>query len=247
MGALLLDYVICAERETGRLNSDSYAVKSLVSTDMANKICFDNGVVLHEVLTGFKFIGETINRENAKGNTEGFLIGFEESYGYLLGTYARDKDAVEASLLILGMTAYYKAKNMTLIDALDNLFERYGKYFEKTIDVYMEGASGIERRVATMKRLREEPIEKIGGVRVISVGDYLSGIVTERVGGKSHPTGQIKSDVLYYTLENGDKIIVRPSGTEPKIKIYILAHGNDWEEIDGKVNLYLNDVKRITE
>ncbi|MBQ7356037.1 MAG: phospho-sugar mutase [Clostridia bacterium] len=247
MGALLLDYVIIAEREAGRLKSDSYAVKSLVSTDMANKICRDNGVVLHEVLTGFKFIGEVMNNYEAKGKRDGFLLGFEESYGYLLGTYARDKDAVEASLIILEMTAYYKKRNMTLIDALSALYERYGYFAERTIDIYMEGARGIENRRAVMASLRNEPPKTISGAEVSQIGDYMTGLVINTKSSLSLPTGQKKSDVLYYTLNTGDKIIIRPSGTEPKIKIYVLASDKDAESLEKKVNEYIKDAKRMTE
>ena len=247
MGALLLDYVIGAERRAGRLNASSYAVKSLVSTDMANRICAFNGVRLHEVLTGFKFIGEVMNNYEAKGEGDGFLLGFEESYGYLLGTYARDKDAVEASLIILEMTAYYKAENKTLIDALNDLYEKYGYFAERTVDVYMEGADGIERRKRVMSSLRSVPPSEIGGIKVSKIGDYMDGIVTELSTQATEPTGQSRSDVLYYTLTSGDKIIVRPSGTEPKIKIYVLANGEDTEALERKVNTYINDAKRMTE
>ena len=247
MGALLLDYVIIAEREAGRLKSDSYAVKSLVSTDMANKICRDNGVVLHEVLTGFKFIGEVMNNYEAKGKRDGFLLGFEESYGYLLGTYARDKDAVEASLIILEMTAYYKKRNMTLIDALSALYERYGYFAERTVDIYMEGARGIENRRAVMASLRNEPPKTISGAEVSQIGDYMTGLVINTKSSLSLPTGQKKSDVLYYTLNTGDKIIIRHSGTEPKIKIYVLASDKDAESLEKKVNEYIKDAKRMTE
>ena len=247
MGALLLDYVISAERKAGRLTPSSYAVKSLVSTDMANKICKENGVVLHEVLTGFKFIGEVINSYEEKGVTDGFLLGFEESYGYLLGTYARDKDAVEASLIILEMTAYYKKQNMTLIDALSALYEKYGFFAERTVDIYMEGIDGIERRKRVMTSLRNDPPRTFGGVGVELIGDYMSGHVINTKSSLSLPTGQKKSDVLYYTLESGDKIIVRPSGTEPKIKIYVLANGEDEASLEKKVSEYINDAKRITE
>ena len=247
MGALLLDYVIRAERKAGRLNESSYAVKSLVSTDMANKICEKNGVKLHEVLTGFKFIGEMIKNYEAKGNRDGFLLGFEESYGYLLGTYARDKDAVEASLIILEMTAYYRTRNMTLIDALSALYKEYGLFAERTVDIYMEGADGIERRRKVMSDLRQSPPSEIGGEEVLLIGDYMTGLVVNMKSTLSLPTGQKKSDVLYYTLASGDKIIIRPSGTEPKIKIYILAHGDDEGSLNRKVEKYINDAKRMTE
>jgi phosphoglucomutase len=247
MGALLLDYCIKARKITGTLPEGAYCVKSLVSTDMAYGIAKVNGIKLHDVLTGFKFIGEVIKNYEAAGKTDGFILGFEESYGYLLGSYARDKDAVGASMMILEMTAYYKKLNMTLSDALEKLYENYGLYRERTVDIYMEGLDGIEKRRKVMQSLRDNPPAVLGGVAVVKSGDYQTGVVTNLVTGDKESTGQPASDVLYYTLENEDKIIVRPSGTEPKIKIYILAHGTDAESTDAKVSAYEIDAKKITE
>ena len=247
MGALLLDYCIKARKITGTLPEGAYCVKSLVSTDMAYGIAKVNGIKLHDVLTGFKFIGEVIKNYESAGKTDGFILGFEESYGYLLGSYARDKDAVGASMMILEMTAYYKKLNMTLSDALEKLYENYGLYRERTVDIYMEGLDGIEKRRKVMQSLRDNPPAVLGGVAVVKSGDYQTGVVTNLVTGDKESTGQPASDVLYYTLENEDKIIVRPSGTEPKIKIYILAHGTDAESTDAKVSAYEIDAKKITE
>lgn len=247
MGALLLDYVIKARKITDTLPEGAYCVKSLVSTDMAYRIATTNGIKLHDVLTGFKFIGEVIKNYELAGKKDGFLLGFEESYGYLLGSYARDKDAVGASMMILEMTAYYKKLNMTLSDALEKLYENYGLYREKTVDIYMEGLDGIEKRRRVMQSLRDNPPKALGGVAVSKAGDFKTGVVTTLATGATEPTGQPSSDVLYYTLENEDKIIVRPSGTEPKIKIYILAHGEDTISTDAKVSAYEVDAKRITE
>ena len=247
MGALLLDYVIKARKITGTLPEGAYCVKSLVSTDMAYRIAQINGIKLHDVLTGFKFIGEVIKNYEAVGKKDGFLLGFEESYGYLLGSYARDKDAVGASMMILEMTAYYKKLNMTLSDALEKLYENYGLYRERTVDIYMEGLDGIEKRRRVMQSLRDNPPKTLGGVMVSKSGDFKTGVVTTLATGETESTGQPSSDVLYYTLENEDKIIVRPSGTEPKIKIYVLAHGVDAESTDAKVSAYETDAKKITE
>ena len=247
MGALLLDYVIRAKREANTLKDNAYAVKSIVSTDMAYKIATENGVKLYDVLTGFKFIGEVIKNYEKEGADNQFLLGFEESYGYLLGTYARDKDSVGASLMILEMTAYYKKQNMTLCAALRALYERYGYYAESTVDIYMEGLDGIEKRRRVMLSQRDEIPTEIGGVRVKAVGDYLSGTVTDLQSNISVPTGQPVSDVLYYVLENDDKIIVRPSGTEPKIKIYVLAHGDSKDALDEKMKIYKESAVRLAE
>ena len=247
MGALLLDYAITQRRTMGTLSKNAYAVKSIVSSDMACKIAETGGVKMHNVLTGFKYIGEVIKNYEREGNADGFVLGFEESYGYLLGTYARDKDAVEAAMLILEMTAFYKKQNMTLSDALMKLYERYGYYGEKIIEIYMEGLDGIERRKTVMQNLRNTPPVCFGGYNVVTVGDYKSGIITALSDGKKEKTGQPASDVLYYKLNNEDKIIVRPSGTETKIKIYILAHGENSPSLENKLIEYANDVKRILE
>ena len=247
MGALLLDYAISQRKLLGKLPEYAYCVKSIVSTDMAYKIAEDNGIKLHDVLTGFKFIGEVIKNYEARGEEDGFLLGFEESYGYLLGSYARDKDAVEASMIILEMTAYYKKLGMTLSDALAELYKTYGFYAERTVDIYMEGLDGIEKRKRVMQSLRDSSPASIGGTSVATVGDYKSGRVVSLADGSVGTTGQPSSDVLYFTLVNGDKIIVRPSGTEPKIKIYILAHGDDQTALEEKVAKYQTDSKKMTE
>ena len=247
MGALLLDYVIRQRRAQGTLPENAYCVKSIVSTDMAYGIAKQQGILLHDVLTGFKFIGEVIKNYEAAGDTDGFLLGFEESYGYLFGSYARDKDAVGASMMILEMTAFYKKSGMTLSDALLKLYEVYGVYGERMIDVYMEGLDGIEKRRKIMTNLRENPPTSFGGVNVASVGDYKTGVVKNLESGDTASTGQPASDVLYYTLSSGDKIIVRPSGTEPKIKIYILLHDTCRAALDEKAAAYDKDARKLME
>lgn len=247
MGALLLDYVISQKKALGTLTKNAYCVKSIVSTEMANKIAEENGIVIHSVLTGFKFIGEVIKNYEARGEEDGFLLGFEESYGYLLGTYARDKDAVGASMSILEMTAYYKKQGLTLSDALDKLYEKYGFFAEKTIDIYMEGLDGIERRKRVMQGLRDNTPASFGKYKVKTCADYKANTVTELATGKATELGEPSSDVLIYTLENGDKIIVRPSGTEPKIKIYILAHESDKSVLDGKCAIYAERARKLAD
>ncbi len=247
MGALLLDYVITERRRLGRLPEHAFAVKSIVSTDMAYKIAETNGVVLHDVLTGFKYIGETIKTYEERGLEDGFLLGFEESYGYLLGTYARDKDAVEASLIILEMTAYYAKRGMTLKGALSDLYRRYGYYREAVHDVYMEGLSGIAKRKEVMDRLAKEPPRSIAGINVRKIADYKNGKVLDLVTGDTESTGQPSADVFSYTLDSGDKVIVRPSGTEPKIKIYILANAKSEEELADKCENLLRESVKLTD
>ena len=247
MGALLLDYVITQKKALGTLTKNAYCVKSIVSTEMANKIAEENGIVIHSVLTGFKFIGEVIKNYEARGEEDGFILGFEESYGYLLGSYARDKDAVGASMSILEMTAYYKKQGLTLSDALEALYEKYGFFAEKTIDIYMEGLDGIERRKRVMSSLRDNAPVSFGEYKVKTVIDYKANTVKDVASGKLSALGEPNSDVLIYVLENGDKIIVRPSGTEPKVKIYILAHDSDKAALDEKCALYAERARKLAD
>lgn len=234
MGALLLDYIITAYEKEGKLPSDAYAVKSVVSANLAEKIADAHGVKFYNVLTGFKFIGEVIKEHLAAGHGT-FLLGFEESYGYLKGTYARDKDAVVASMLICEMAAFYKAKNMTLIDALDELFERYGYFGERVKNIQITGLDAAGQMAKIMKGLRENSPASLGGVKVAESRDYLDSTV-RRSDGSVGETGLPKTNMLYYVLENGDVYIVRPSGTEPKIKVYILSQAKTREALGAQLD-----------
>ncbi len=247
MGALMLDYVIRARRAKGMLREGAYAVKSIVSTDLAAKIAEARGIRLYDVFTGFKFIGEVIKNYEESGREGEFIFGFEESYGYLFGSYARDKDAVGATLMITEMTAYYRNLGMTLSDALENLYREYGLYREGVLDLYMEGLDGIERRRRIMAGLREHMPESFGGVPLAYFTDHAKRLTVSLKDGKESDTGMTESDVLYYTLENGDKVVVRPSGTEPKIKFYFLAHGDDKESLEAKLAAYIADAKALAE
>ena len=247
MGALMLDYVIRARRTKGLLPKGAYAVKSIVSTDLAAKIAEAQGIRLYDVFTGFKFIGEVIKNYEESGKEGEFIFGFEESYGYLFGSYARDKDAVGATLMITEMTAYYRSLGMTLSDALENLYREYGLYREGVLDLYMEGLDGIERRRRIMASLRENMPKSFGGVSVVLFTDHAKRVTVSLKDGKQSDTGMIESDVLYYTLENGDKVVVRPSGTEPKIKFYFLAHGEDRDSLEAKLMAYTADAKALTD
>lgn len=237
MGALLLDYIITAYEETNTMPPLPYAVKTIVTTELAAKICSSHNVELFNVLTGFKFIGEVIKKHEILGKGS-YIFGFEESYGYLKGTYARDKDAVVASMLICEMTAYYASKNMTLSDALQKLYERYGYYFETNSEIYIEGVDGPSKISAIMDGLRNNCPTKIGNCCVVTFGDYKAEEFTDIATGKKTPTGLPKSNVLYFKLENGDVIIVRPSGTEPKIKFYFLVLAKNNEDALDKIANY---------
>ncbi len=244
MGALLIDYILSAYEETGSMPDEPYVVKSIVSTELASKICAEHGVKMHNVLTGFKFIGEVIKNYEKEGHGS-FLFGFEESYGYLKGTYARDKDAVVASMLIAEMTAYYKAKNMTLFDALEALYNRYGFSAEKNLEINMEGVDGPEKMEALMSSLRGNTPIELGGISVKVFGDYMTESFTNMQSGEKTPTGLPKANVLYFALENGDVIIVRPSGTEPKVKFYFLVSGKDKNEAATKIDIYQSSIKNL--
>lgn len=247
MGALLLDYIIRARRANGTLTKDDYAVKSIVSTDMAYRIAEVQGVKLYDVLTGFKFIGEVIKNYERAGKPGRFLLGFEESYGYLAGSYARDKDAVGAALMICEMTAFYSKQGLTLCDALEELYKTYGYYREGMTDIYMEGLDGIERRKRVMSTLRENPPKTIGGHKVARVGDFAARTYTDLATGEKTDSGLPASDVLVYILDDGDKVIVRPSGTEPKIKIYFLTHAENAAAAEPKLKAYMEDAQHFAE
>jgi len=237
MGALLLDYIITAYEETNTMPPMPYAVKSMVSTELVAKICSEHNVEMFNVLTGFKFIGEVIKNHEKSGEGS-FLFGFEESYGYLKGTYARDKDAVVASMLICEMTAYYYAKNMTLCDALDKLFDKYGFCKEFNVEIYMEGVNGPQKMAELLDGLRSVTPSELGGVGVKTFGDYQSQMLVNIEIKEQTPTGFPKSNMLSFKLENGDVVIIRPSGTEPKVKFYFLVIANDKTEADAKINAY---------
>lgn len=245
MGALLLDYIITAYELNDSMPKDPYAVKSIVSTELATKICRAHGVEMFNVLTGFKFIGEVIKNHEKSGKGS-YIFGFEESYGYLKGSYARDKDAVVAAMLIVEMTAYYKTKNMTLYDALEKLWERYGYSYETNQQIEMTGFDSASRMTALMKGLRSEIPNTLGGKRVKLYGDYLKGIFIDTESGRKSSTGLPSSDVLYYALENGDVIVVRPSGTEPKVKIYYLISSTDKEKVTELLEAYQRDMSALT-
>ena len=237
MGALLMDYILTAYEETNTMPEIPFAVKTIVTTELAAKICEAHGVKIHNVLTGFKFIGEVIKDYEQKGYGT-FVLGFEESYGYLKGTYARDKDAVVAAMLICEMTAYYKAKGMTLSDALDALYARYGYCYEANVEIYMEGLDGPARMAEKMNELRNPAPAEIAGCKVVKFGDYKAQTIEDRVAGVVESTNLPKSNVLSFTLDNGDVIVARPSGTEPKIKFYFMLIGKDKDETVAKMAAY---------
>lgn len=236
MGVLLLDYIITAKNETGTMPPKPCALKTIVTTEMVRKICECNNVAMYETFTGFKFLAEKIAELSKEGYE--YLLAYEESYGYLVGDYARDKDAVTASMLIAEMAAYYAGKGMTLYDAMNSLYEKYGHFAEKTINVVMPGIDGLRDMAKLMEKLRNAPSSEISGVKVKAVRDYLSGEI-KNLQDNSVKTMELSgSNVLYFDLEDGTSFIIRPSGTEPKIKIYVLTSGENHSMCDEKVARY---------
>ncbi|MBQ7364417.1 MAG: phospho-sugar mutase [Clostridia bacterium] len=241
VGALLLDYILTAYENTKTMPELPYAVKTIVSTELAAKICRAHNVTLHNVLTGFKFIGEVIKNHDDVGNGH-YLFGFEESYGYLKGTHARDKDAVVAAMLIVEMAAYYKAKNMTLYDALVAMYKTYGYFMEKTVNVTMKGLDGAARMQELMNTLRRNPPTDVGGKKVLALRDYLTGVITDTASGEKKPTGLPSSNVLFFECEGDNSLVVRPSGTEPKIKFYLLINGTDEDTCKATVDAFAKTI-----
>ena len=244
VGVLLTDFIIRARREKGHLPANAAVVSTIVSTRMAAEICRRNHVKFYETLTGFKFIGEKI-LEFEKSGESTFLFGFEESYGYLTGTYARDKDSVVASMLISEMAAWYKRKGMTLYDALEALFVQYGYYAERNFSNRMEGSNALQRMQKAMQKLRAEAPAAIAGVKVRAVRDYLTGMRREMATGTLTPTGLPKSNVLYYEMADGNSAVVRPSGTEPKIKVYLLMKGDSEADAEALLDRYEKAMREL--
>lgn len=225
VGAMLLEY-ICSERtRQGTMPKNPITVKTIVTTDIIKKIAEKYGVELIEVLTGFKFIGEQIGILEKQGEEDRFIFGYEESYGYLAGNYVRDKDAVNASMLICEMAAFYRTKGISLIQARENMYKTYGVYYHTQQSFTFEGKAGMEKMNSIMENLRKNYVAEIGGLKVILFEDYLEGISKNVETGKITEIKLPKSNVLVFGLTDGAKVIIRPSGTEPKIKAYYTAIG----------------------
>ena len=243
-GVLLLDYLIGAMKRAGKLPEKPAALKTIVTTEMARAVAEANGLDCYDTFTGFKFMAEKMNElESAGKNT--VIFSYEESYGYMIGHYVRDKDAVTASLLLTEMAAWYHAQGMTLFDALRSLYEKYGWYGEKTHNLVMPGLDGLEKMAALMQSLRAQPPVEIGGVTVAQYKDYSDGTVRDAATGAVTPMPLSGSNVLRFELTDGTHIVVRPSGTEPKIKVYILTRGADAAERDANLEKYSAWVKTL--
>ena len=234
VGVLLIDYIITARKLTGTMPEHPAVLKSLVTTEMARAAAEANGVACFDTFTGFKFLAEKIKQFEQTGSHQ-YLFAFEESYGYLAGDYARDKDAVTASMLIAEMAAYYRTKGMTLYDAMQTMYEKYGYYTEQTISITMPGVAGLERMKELMAELREKPLTEVAGYQVEYIRDYQPGVRTCVSCGKTEQMELSGQNVLYYELEGGTSFIIRPSGTEPKVKVYIMAKADSKAASDAKV------------
>lgn len=245
VGAMLLNYILSQKKEKGLLSDNSIAVKSFVSTDLAEVIAKKYNCKFKNLLTGFKYIGELVTNLEAEGRASDFVMGFEESYGYLAGTHARDKDAVVASMLICEMAAYYKTKNMNLVDVMESLYEELGFYANVVESYTFEGASGMEKMASIMDGLRTNAPSKIAGYDVVSVSDYEASKTVFANGRADEKIELPKSNVLAYGLTDGNKLIVRPSGTEPKIKAYITAVGKTREEADSIAAKLIDDANEF--
>lgn len=244
VGVLLLDYIIQARREAGTMPEKPAALKTIVTTEMVRAVCEKNGVALFETFTGFKFLAEQIKEFEDQG-TYRYLLAYEESYGYLVGDFCRDKDAVTASMLIAEMAAYYHTKGMTLYEAMESLYETYGYYGEHTENLVMPGVDGLKKMQELMAGLRSDPPAEIAGKRVVAVRDYLSGELKKTENPSIQKLGMSGSNVLYFELEDGTSFIIRPSGTEPKVKVYVLLKAASREEIAPRMKDYIAAAKGL--
>lgn len=245
-GCLIGDYIIGQKKELTGLPADGAFVKSIVSTNMADAIAKYYGIELIEVLTGFKFIGQKILEFETTGKGT-YLFGMEESYGCLPGTYARDKDAVAASMMLCEAAAYYKTKNMTLWDAMIQMYERYGYYKDEVTSITLKGMEGLEKIQEIMNNLRANAPKEIGGYQVTAVRDYKNDTITDTASGAVKATGLPSSNVLYYELTDDAWVCVRPSGTEPKVKFYFGIKGTSLEDADRKASDMKEAVSALVE
>lgn len=239
-GALLAEYELSQMAAMDKLPENPALIKTIVTGNISDRIAEAYKARLIEVLTGFKYIGEQIKRfEDSRSNS--FVFGYEESYGFLVGTHSRDKDAVAAAMVICEAAAYYTTKGMSLYDQLMRLYEMYGYYMEDVIPVTLKGIVGVKKIKSIMEAYRANPPEEAGGMKIVRIRDYLKGTVTDMVTGEGTPTGLPSSDVLYFEMEEDAWCAVRPSGTEPKIKFYFGVRGDSLEDAESRLTKLMND------
>ena len=243
-GVLLLDYLIGAMKRAGKLPEKPVALKTIVTTEMARKVAEVNGLACYDTFTGFKFLAQKKDQLEESGQGK-VIFSYEESYGYMLGDYVRDKDAVTASLLLTEMAAWYAGQGMTLYDALQALFAKYGHYGEKTLNLVMPGLDGLKKMAALMDSLRKQPPADIGGTQVVCRKDYQDGSVVDVKTGERSAMELSGSNVLRFELADGTSVLVRPSGTEPKVKVYVLTQGDSQAQCDERVARYAAWAERL--
>lgn len=247
VGAMLLNYLLSQKKANGTLSPTAVAVKSFVSTDLAQEIAKKYNCTFKNLLTGFKYIGEVITNLEKEGRADDFVMGFEESYGYLAGTHARDKDAVVGSMLICEMAAYYKTLGKSLVDVMNDIYDEFGYYCNTVKSYEFEGASGMEKMAKIMDTLRSNPPKQIAGMDVTYIGDYKTSVAKDLKSGTESVIDLPKSNVLAYKVTGGNGVIVRPSGTEPKIKAYITAIGNSKDNANEIADKLIADASKFME
>ena len=240
VGCLLLDYIASQRIAKGTMPKNPIVVKTIVTTSLINDIAKDYGIEVVDVLTGFKYIGELIGNLEKDNEEDRYILGFEESYGYLCGTYVRDKDAVVASMLICEMAAFYASQGKSLVDVLNSLYEKYGYYLCTQKSFAFEGIAGMENMANIMKNLRENPINELGNSKVVGFDDYHKRVAKDYLTGKQNPINLPTANVLAFHLDDGSMAVIRPSGTEPKIKIYYFVLAKD-EASARERETFLND------
>ncbi|HHV50495.1 MAG TPA: phospho-sugar mutase [Clostridiales bacterium] len=245
VGCLLLNYILSCRKQAGTLPQNPVVIKTIVTSDLVKRITEKYGCELREVLTGFKYIGEQITMLESQGRASDYVFGFEESYGYLAGDYVRDKDGVVASMLVCEMAAYYKAQGKTLLDVLNELYREHGFYKHTLINAEFEGAQGMETMKKIMAGLRDNMPAEVAGLKVLRYQDYLASKDVDLVSGETRELHLPKSNVLAFNLEQNAGFIVRPSGTEPKIKAYITSTGVDETKADELAEKLTAEVKKI--
>ena len=244
MGVLLLDFICQMRLEAGTMPKNPVAVNTIVTTPMAKRVAAHYGVELIDVLTGFKFIGEQIGLLESKHEESRYIFGFEESYGYLSGSFVRDKDAVNASLLICELFAYYKSKGKSLLDVLDSLYRQFGYYQSRLLSFTFEGSTGFAKMSGLMSSLREQPLSSIAGLSVEAIADYQRSVYLPS-GGKAETIHLPKSNVIRFFLSGGNEAVVRPSGTEPKLKIYLTATAESKEAGLQRLDAMEHELSRV--
>lgn len=243
MGVLLTDYILSSEKEKGTLSTNDFVVKTIVTTDLTKKVTEHYGVKLFDVYTGFKFIAEVIKKYDDAGLGK-YHFGFEESYGCLPGTYARDKDAVAATLLICELVAVMKRKGVTLADAMRSIYERFGYCVERTVSITMPGLDGMEKMAALLDKVKQNPFRKLADTEILAYRNYNEDYRLDYKTGKKEPIGYEPSNVLYFELAGGGFFVIRPSGTEPKIKFYYSVPCDSMEDGEKKIDILNEAVKK---